>query len=269
MRLLIAIAALFLTIASPSANAQSSDDIDLLEELFENIADNPDFIAAIKRTYNLPPDRMDVIIDHARLMFAQEGFPRYLAQETLAAFPSLDLVDQSNVVSKAQEFGANLIQSKVVLGLRRLSPDERRSFFNTATFILESMSAKDCAGSMQATLSAMDMARAEMAVLLDQDDTFIRDYLALVRKAGFAEIFDDPVFVPLDASERQRAQESYEEAFIDALATHPRSAALIAAADMSPQHPDADVCAFGILAIETALGIDGMIGDLVVSYISE
>lgn len=269
MRLLSWITVFLLAFSPVNADSQKAENIAFLEGVYASLPDDPKFRIAILNAYGIPEDQGQVFVEHSQLMFSQEGFPRYLAEETVAAFPNLDAVGDPDLIPMAQEFGASLMQSKVVLGLKRLNSQDQRAFYEIATLILKNMPASDCAGSMRQSLGAMEMAQAEMKVLLKQDDAFVRDYLALVRKAGFAEIFDDPAYTPLSLSEQQQAQATFEQTFIGALSNHPRGQALIAAADMAPGRPDEDVCEFGSMAIDAALSIDGTVGDWVVKYITQ
>ena len=262
-----------MTLAAFSTTAQAAPDYDAIvsemEAVFEGLADDEQFHRELIKRYNVPTDKAHLMLEHAALLFSEEGFPAFLAREMIAAFPDYAEMEPKHRKPLAQEFGSALIQSKIADGVKRLSPSDQRRFYRDALVILREIPVSTCAGSMKMTVSAVEAAEVEMAAVFDQDDAFIERYLASLRKAAFAEIFDDPVYLPLAASERKLAQRRYENAFVDALDQHPRADALYEAADMMADDIDADVCEVGLMAIETALEIDGTIGDWVLKYMSE
>lgn len=171
--------------------------------------------------------------------------------------------------SAAVEFGAAWFQAKSVEGVRRLPVDERRRFFSMALEVTSKMNSRECAAVLRGKLDAVASGIAEIAIVQEFDLNWISTYLSITRMALIAELGKYPAFIPLTPSERRFAEEALSSKLIADLEKDPRSEFLVLGAELSPSAPDEAVCGFGLLVMNSALSLEGQVGDWVVRYLSE
>jgi len=244
--------------------AQYSED-EILSEM-ERLYSSEAFIKNVVAKQNVAEHQRNAYEEHMRLLFHREGVVEFLATE---AFALRDYLSEQDTHERAAAFGAALIQEKAGDGIKRLDVDAQRIFWSSAYKIFSVVSYDDCASLFMQTADAQAMSAIEIKGASILSEAEIRAYLNVTRQAIFAEIFDDPVYTPLGKTEREIATQVFEAAFVENLLTHPRSEALINAAEMHEGLPSKDVCEFGLLSISTALNIRGAAGNWVLKYLGE
>jgi hypothetical protein len=258
------IATFFLFMFCSVSYAQSTEDeiVSEMEKLYSSEA----FIKKVVAKQNVAEHQRNAFEEHMQLLFHREGVIEFLAAE---AFVLIDYLSERDTLERAAAFGAALFQEKAADGIKRLDVDGQRVFWSSAYKIFSVVSYDECASLFMQTADAQAMSAIEIKGASVLSEAEIRAYLNVTRQAIFAEIFDDPVYTPLGKTEREIATQVFEAAFVENLLTHPRSEALIDAAEMHEGLPSKDVCEFGLLSISTALNVQGAAGNWVLRYLGE
>jgi hypothetical protein len=260
------LAALLLAASVGRLVAQESPEE--LEKFLRSLTSDERFVQMLIDEQNPPARLVPVFREHLEMVYSSKVFIKALADETYEFARSIDGVDDEKAFALGREFGTALVQAKTADGIRRLPVDQQRELLSIALEVFSQMSLQQCAAAFRNQLDAVKSAQAETDALMRLSEDTVRRYLYLNRMALNAELREDPPYVPLAPSERSVAQQVFESQFIEALLAHPRSEELLRASDFGAA-PASDVCAFGMLTIDTAVSVPGQSGDWVVRYISE
>lgn len=163
-----------------------------------------------------------------------------------------------------RQFGAELIQSWAMKGMARLPASDQREYFRYVLHWMTVATPADCKQMMYSEgKSALDGGRLESKYFARIPQGELESYLALVRKAIFAQLRDFPVEKTLNGEQLKIA----EMAFAASLEQTFRSEnvgmeVLTAMADLKSAAPQT-ACEAGKLIFKALLNTQGLAGDWV------
>lgn len=195
-----------------------------------------------------------------------------IAQDFAAGFATeqgeFEVISKEELAIIARNLGMGWINETAAFGSARLPVEDQRRMLEAGLETLKNMQDDVCAAYARGALDPVEVARAEIAYLISLPPEEIESYLALVRKAVFAEITDDPPFTPLSTNDQRKAGTVYQEAFLKAIDDHPENTLILEAVNNFDLASDHAVCELTKLSLISALAIEGEAGDLIMKLLS-
>lgn len=246
-RKIVAMASAVAACGALATTAAAQDDRAGVEALFATVANDKEAVAALVPVWFGPvsADRVGVYAGFIIQLLRNPAFAGFMLDE--AGPPGADTEAYLGLAAYAAT------QTAVNGGVARLPLTDETAYLATgtafATWVAE---------------NHPDACRHIMTVD-DPDDTTTRTlqagyqntlpaeaifaYLDLGYRAILAEITDTPAAQPFTEEELQRGYEAYQRAIEAEAMARPNAAALVAAANLEPTAPDADVCEVMLLTL--------------------
>lgn len=142
-----------------------------------------------------------IFAEHIREMYANEQYLARLASELNAAGSALST---KNAETVGFEIGAELSQKLIFAGFRRLPDADIRKFIERLAAMSLDMSVQECGAIFYGDDKASPS--LEFQVVGRQGDAALREYLALIRKAIFAEVSRSPSVIQLSATQAEAGE---------------------------------------------------------------
>ena len=205
----------------------------------------------------VPSNQLPIVAEHVRLLYANDRLIDAMARELELARGALDSPSANQI---GFEIGAALIQKLMYNGLLRLSDADVSHFVDRIAVVALDATPEECG---QIFWPGAGRTNPEFRVVGRQGDEALRSYLALLRKAVFAELAKSPLTVTLTAAQNEAADAAYTDS-IDALlanlpdANRKRVWATLSNLDAAPI---ADRCDAMIIVTSAAARMEGLTGD--------
>lgn len=199
-----------------------------------------------------------IFVQHLKATYANEAYLARIAHEMNAAGSALS---GKNARSVAFELAAGLAQKLIYAGFRRLPDGDIHKFISTMATASIDASVEECGAIFYATDNKSPT--LEFQVVGRQGDAALREYLALMRKAIFAEVERSPSVVRLSATQAEAGEAAATDEMLRIIATLPdadQAAVSEAMADMdSAKLPNK--CAAMVVVLAAASITEGIAGD--------
>lgn len=222
----------------------------------------------ITSAFGIPDALEPVFSKHFEDVFKSDE----IAQDFAAGFATeqgeFEVISKEELAIIARNLGMGWINETAAFGSARLPIEDQRRMLEAGLETLKNMQDDLCAAYARGALDPVEVARGEISYLITLPPEEIESYLALVRKAVFAEITDDPPFTPLSTNDQRKAGTVYQEAFLKAIDDHPENALVLEAVNNFDLASDHAVCELTKLSLISALALEGEAGDLIVKLLS-
>lgn len=220
--------------------------------------------------YDLPPHLQPVMREHLEVLMGSAEVKGYLVAEMeLNAAYLMTGTDMAVMRNRARDFSAAIVQDSTIKGVRRLPLQDQRAFYGMALEMISAAPVGECAALVGSTLTATETQAVEMRALGQMPPSFVRNHMALARKALLAEIRKEREPLPLTPSERAVAEAAFTEKLIQAVSVHPQAQEILAAVDGTPDATDVGRCAMGLESIKAALAVEGVAAEWTLRLLSE
>ncbi len=253
-------ACLFLCSAVPAA----ATDWQAVESHLRKAVASPGFIDAVLDQYQLQRSTRTAMRTHLNELYRSDEVIRALVREMRnAGIDKNEEVLNGNASAVGRRLGAELFQSWAIKGLARLPVADQRQFY---AFTLEWMrvaSADDCKQLLLANQqSALDNGLLEVKYYPQLGRGELNDYLALLRKAVFAELKDFPAAKKLTREQSEVADKAFEAHLEKLIRRGDATPDMLLAMGQLDSSPAPAACSAGKLLIHALLDMKGHAADL-------
>jgi hypothetical protein len=160
------------------------------------------------------------------------------------------------------------VERRASAGLARLDPADQRAYLALTARVLAAMPPRACAEALRDGFAAPLPRATEAQALAALPGDAAAAYLALQRRAFFADLAGGPAPAPLSPDARDRARHLFSAALARAVAAAPDGAALLRAGRSLDGADDSLACRLGQAGLAAATRIPAPGGDLVIRRIT-
>lgn len=245
-----------ITTVSTPRSATTDISLDQLKVMIRKTYQSPGFIQSLSSSFDINPASRAVIIEHAKILYADERLTDRLATELFEARGGFSGGEGDKAI--AMSIGQAMSVKLTLNGLSRLSDKDVKQYL----FYFKSMVGRATDAECKAVLTGKDeFGRIELRLLTDLGQASFTDYMALTRKAINAELSNYPRIVPTRA-EVNAGQSSYDNYLLGELSKmskteRERLAAAMASLDTAN---DRDSCDGYFMIFQTAVDLGGLPG---------
>lgn len=198
-----------------------------------------------------------IFAEHLRATYANEKYLARIASEMNSAGSALS---GKNAGTVAFELAAGLAQKLIYAGFRRLSDDDIHKFITVMATASIDATVQECGSIFYGTDNKS--VTLEFQVVGRQGDDTLREYLALMRKAIFAEVERSPSVVRLSSTQAEAGEAAATDEMLRIIGTLPdadQAAVSEAMADMDAAKLPSKCAAMTVVlaAASTTKGIAG------------
>ena len=241
--------------------AQAQGNIEILMGVLAGLAEDPAFEQELVSLYQVEPPASELLVAHGKAMLGDPRYQRYLAEAMSNKMSREGVPDPNEIRQVYREFGASLSQNLALSGLGRLELPDQRRFLEYTKTVTAGMGEEACGKAVLRQLSALELALAEAKAYNRVPRETLEGYFALLRKAVFAEIDENPARQILSVSDDSAAQADIDQTIQARLSAHPEGTRMIAALSTPGSTDYAALCDFSGLIFDGILGLDGPAGD--------
>ena len=245
-----------ITTVSAARSATTDISLDQLKVMIRRTFQNPSYIQSIFSSMDINPAGRAAMIDHAKLLYADERYTDRIASELYEARGGLSGGDGDKAIGMS--IGQAINVKLTLSGLSRLSDKDVKLYLSYTKSILAQATVAEC----KAILTGKDeFGKIERRLLTELGQTSFTNYLALTRKAITAELSGYPRIVPSTA-EASAGQSSFDNYLVEELSKlskteRERLGAAMASLDTAN---DQDSCDGYYMIFKTALELGGLPG---------
>ena len=266
-----------IVLLAASCGSHAFDRQEFISSCVEMYQDGTKAYQIARDEYGLRGEKADVLAYMIWSITTNADFLNYVySRLNEEGFDLDEIKDRNKIVSLVVRTCLASFVDIVSNGMVRLSPEERRFFYEYSMNILKQLKSKreyeacllQGLGNYGFT-SADDLKRISRMIYRDISVSELRRFSDLALKALNAEIKDFPRRKALSASETIQAEKKYEELFISRLQRMPQKDIdrMINAFQNLDKVNAKDGCDAAILSIETALDGKGTAGDSILLYL--
>lgn len=218
----------------------------------------PHFAEVMASKSGLVGTQRAIFAEHLRATYANDKYLARIATEMNTAGSALS---GKNAEIVAFELAAGLAQKLIYAGFRRLSDDDIHKFITVMATISIDASVQECGAIFFGTDNQTPT--LEFQVVGRQGDDTLREYLALMRKAIFAEIDRSPSVVQLSSTQAEAGEAAATDEMLRIIGTLPaadQAAVSEAMADMDTAKLP-NKCAAMTVVLAAASTMEGIVGD--------
>jgi hypothetical protein len=242
----------------PPQRAMADYSLDEFKVTFRRLFRDSNYLQTAFASMNLGTDGLATMLDHAKILYADERYIDRLVSELHQAREGLSGGDDDRAIGMSIGQATNI---KLTLnGLSRLSDRDVKLYLSYINSIILRASDAEC----KAILTGKDeFGRTEMRLLTELGKQSFADYLALTRRAIIAELSNSPLQIVPSKVEVDAGQKSFENYLTQQLAQLPKleqdrlNAAIAALNDAN----DKDSCDGYYMIFKSAIELGGMPGN--------
>lgn len=241
----------------------SATDWQTIESRLKEVVSSPEFVEAALDQYKFQgPSRAAMRTHFVELYRSDEVVKALVTEMRNLGIDNHAELYGDNPVKFGRKLGAELMQSWAIKGIARLPASDHRNFYRYLLRWMTIATPEDCKQVMFAQdKSAMDSGRLEMKYFARMSQAELEAYLALMRKAIFAELRDFPSTRSLNGEQLQIADKAFQAKFEDALKNDKASLDVLMAMTDPENAPPQAACSAGKLILRTMLDMKGHAGE--------
>lgn len=229
------------------------------------IVKQPEFVERVIKLNGVPPSREALVREHLRSLYDEPIVLSSIVKE-LASLSQNGMKGGKSGFDFGRKLGAEWMFSTSIKGLLRLSPEEQRAFISYMKTLLEVSTPAQCAWlvAKAGTITAIEGAQLEYKLMPLINETTVRVYLFLLRKAALAELNDYPLPRTLNKDQLSIADAALQQALANAIKRGRLSLETLEAMDNPLTAEPTTICDAGVNIYEAVLQSRGMAGDFLV-----
>lgn len=231
-----------------------------LYQVLKQTFEDETFVNEMLTNLGVPQHLMKTFQYHYKEMGKTDIVLNGLTQDMLAISGILDGKSDADIEKVAQKFGAAWFQSKSVAGISRLAPKDQRVYFQIVVDLAKYTPNDVCNNLVDGNLSSVETQAAELRALAYLSKDKVARYLSVARRALRAEVSETPTRSSLSQTEREFAQAAYQNELEKAIEESDDL-------EWIGSEPT-NKCLAARLAFESALQIEGAVGDWVMIMLS-
>ncbi len=234
----------------------SSYSLPEMETLLKGAMRNPAIIEPLISAAKFDAAGAATFRAHLTQLFASDLLIHRLASELYAARNALDGKDSGSL---AKAIGQQAVQNLTLQGIRRLDDKDLVMFIHYMAIIPTVATPAQC--KVIFSTDNLDPTTEFRVVAASQSMDF-GAYLALIRKAIFAELAGTPYVATVTAQQKTLSEKAFQDALFEALSSYPPADIdrISSAYDNLDAAPDADACDGYRLMFKTMYEMEGMPG---------
>jgi hypothetical protein len=246
-----------LSMAGASGGASAGLSVDSFEALIRGILRKPETTDDMVAALQLDPAAAAVFKRHLRALYGDDRLIRQIAVELYAARES---ITPENAHEMGRQIGQAVTAKLEYAGMGRLPDVDIKQFFQTLARLPSLASPDQC----KAVFSDdNDDKTIEFKLVARLGADALENYLALLRKAMFAEMADSPSMITLTKTQSDLSEGAFEQAVgknMAALAEADRRRVTVAISDIKSA-TDADACDAYHVMFYSVANMGGLPGD--------
>lgn len=230
---------------------------------------NPSTLSLVMHQLNIPQELEPFVREHFEAIGQEDSYLDYISREVALNEAYITRSDGSLDTDRIHELTAAVSQDQIAKGVARLSPTDQRAFYSLLVQMMRRMPTSTCGRVARAELNAVESQSAELSAMIGLPPARLRLYFSVTRRSLLAEINGVPTPIPLTPSEAAMAESAQSEALSLALERHPRAEFLFEALMQPTIAAPEDVCEVVIMVMDTALSVEGTVGDWVMRLMTQ